>query len=146
MKTIQRFNSRMPVSRSCPRPMHVLSRAGFTLTELLVVIGIIAVLASILFVAIGRAQSRGHAAVSQNNLKQLGTGYLAHDVEQGHFMAHDQVAGGNWVEALVRREGYRPEVFLSPACSPNESVSSGHSKMAWRTTSPDSTYEHLTRV
>jgi hypothetical protein len=116
------------------------------LTELLVVIGIIGVLASILFVAIGRAQIKGQGAFSRNNLKQLSTGYIGHDVELGEFMPHAKVAEGTWVETLTRREGYKQEVFHSPACSPNQNISSGHSKMAWRTTSPESTYEHLTRV
>ena len=146
MKTIHRISTRKPAVQSCPRRLHYLHRAGFTLMELMVVIGIIGVLASILFVAIGRAQIKGHGVFSRNNLKQLSTGYIGHDVELGEFMPHEKVANGNWVETLSRREGYEQEVFHSPACSPNEGISSGHSKMAWRSTSPESTYEHLTRV
>ena len=146
MKTKQRISTKVTVRFSCPRRLQYMQRAGFTLTELLVVIGIIGVLASILFVAIGRAQNKGHGVFSRNNLKQLSTGYIGHDVELGGFMPHAKVAAGTWVETLTRREGYEKEVFHSPACSPNQNISSGHSKMAWRTTSPESTYEHLTRV
>jgi prepilin-type N-terminal cleavage/methylation domain-containing protein len=146
MKTTQRNATKVTVRISCSRRLQSMHRAGFTLTELLVVIGIIGVLASILFVAIGRAQIKGHGVFSRNNLKQLSTGYIGHDVELGGFMPHTKVAEGTWVETLTRREGYEQEVFHSPASSPNQNVSSGHSKMAWRTTSPDSTYEHLTRV
>jgi prepilin-type N-terminal cleavage/methylation domain-containing protein len=146
MKTTQRNSTKVTVRFPCSRLLQSMHRAGFTLTELLVVIGTIGVLASILFVAIGRAQIKGHGVFSRNNLKQLSTGYIGHDVELGGFMPHTKVAEGTWVETLTRREGYEQEVFRSPACSPNQNVSSGHSKMAWRTTSPDSTYEHLTRV
>ena len=142
MKTNQRISTKVTVRFSCSRRLQSMHRAGFTLTELLVVIGIIGVLASILFVAIGRAQIKGHGVFSRNNLKQLSTGYIGHDVELGGFMPHTKVAEGTWVETLTRREGYEQEGFHSPACSPNQNVSSGHSKMAWRTTSPESEYEY----
>ncbi len=146
MKTNQRISTKVTVRFSCSRRLQSMHRAGFTLTELLVVIGIIGVLASILLVAIGHVRIKGHGVFSRNNLEQLSTGYIGHDVELGGFMPHTKVAEGTWVETLTRREGYEQEAFHSPACSPNQNVSSGHSKMAWRTTSPESTYEHLTRV
>ena len=142
MKTNQRISTRVTVRFSCSRRLQSMHRAGFTLTELLVVIGIIGVLASILFVAIGRAQIKGHGVFSRNNLKQLSTGYIGHDVELGGFMPYAKVAEGTWVETLMGREGYEQEVFHSPACSPNQNVSSGHSKMAWRRFSPKSEYEY----
>jgi general secretion pathway protein G len=45
---------------------------GFTLVELLVVIGILAVLAAILFPVFSRAREKGRSAACASNLKQLG--------------------------------------------------------------------------
>jgi len=47
-------------------------RTGFTLVELLVVIGILAVLAAILFPVFARAREKARAAQCTSNLKQLG--------------------------------------------------------------------------
>ncbi|BAM03153.1 DUF1559 family PulG-like putative transporter [Phycisphaera mikurensis] len=59
------------------------ARRAFTLIELLVVISIIALLIGILLPALGAARAAGRAAACASNLKQVGIGLAAYDVDYG---------------------------------------------------------------
>ncbi len=61
-------------------------RAGFTLVELLVVIGIIAVLIGMLLPALNRAREQARRAVCLNNVRQLTTAALLYVNENGGYL------------------------------------------------------------
>lgn len=60
-------------------------RAGFSLTELLVVIGIIVLLMGILLVAIGKVQSKARRTQTENTMRQFSNACMAFQTEQGRF-------------------------------------------------------------
>jgi len=62
-------------------------RKGYTLVELIVVVGIIAVVASILFPALSAAKDRAYAAVCTSNLHQLGLGMELYHADNGVYPA-----------------------------------------------------------
>ena len=69
-----------PARRSAARPGQ-----GFTLVELLVVIGIIALLIGILLPALSRARERAREAVCSSNLHQQGLALLMYGQEWGFY-------------------------------------------------------------
>ncbi|QOV87803.1 type II secretion system protein [Humisphaera borealis] len=95
------------------------SRAGFTLVELLVVIGIIALLMSILLPSLQRAREAGNTTKCLSNLRQLGNAIMNYANENKGALVPCDVRGpatsttvDSWATLLV---GYRylsyPDVF-----------------------------------
>lgn len=60
-------------------------RRGFTLVELLIVVGIIAVLISLLLPSLHRAREGARQAVCMSNLRQLGVGMYSYASENEHY-------------------------------------------------------------
>ena len=79
---------------------------GFTLIELLVVIGIIAVLAAILFPVFAKAKEMSKRAACASNLRQIGTSLAMYRDE---YKRHKP---GHLAEHGASRRSCRPWVFL----------------------------------
>jgi len=80
------------------------ARQGFTLVELLVVVAIIAILASLLVSAIVRARGSGRQIFCENNLRQLGLAWIVYAQDNNDRLAYN--LGGTEIKRLVKRERY----------------------------------------
>src|SRR4051812_18489104 len=93
-------------------------RYGFTLLELLIVVGIIAALLAILLPTLGRMRETARRVRCLANLRQLGTALLAYTADNnGHYPFHADIGGAHpedwiWWQASrdVRKSAVAPYV------------------------------------
>ena len=92
--------------------MHNASRKkAFTLIEILVVIGIIALLAAILFPVLSRARERARATTCMNNEHQIALAILQYT--QDHTRRYPQ-PGGEWTTNIGLTNGSNSAIFQCP--------------------------------
>jgi prepilin-type N-terminal cleavage/methylation domain-containing protein len=94
------FNQRAAVNSGdalTHKPAHR-KPSGFTLVELLVVIGIIAILIAMLLPALKKAREQALAVACQSNIRQLGMAFIAFASDhQGHLPAVGNTVGPDYV-------------------------------------------------
>ena len=105
--------------------------AGFSLVELLVVVGVIAVLLALLTSAAGAAREKANRTVCLSNLRQVGAAYLVYATRYGdrvpigysnasrqfNYVIYDGVNGGPRWGALLVYAGLidTPQAFYCPS-------------------------------
>lgn len=88
-------------------------RSGFTLVELLVVIGIIAILVGILLPALNKARRAAQETQCMSNLRQFGFGFQIYaDANQG-FLPEDGPDGSNTGSQFIGRTGPNESAYDS---------------------------------
>jgi prepilin-type N-terminal cleavage/methylation domain-containing protein len=97
---------------------HPRDRPGFTLTELLVVIAVIAILAGLLLPALARAKEACRAAACKNNLRQLSLGAASYSLDNRgrlpHFLHWLWTKPGDLTSGQLYPYLKNPAIYLCP--------------------------------
>jgi prepilin-type processing-associated H-X9-DG protein/prepilin-type N-terminal cleavage/methylation domain-containing protein len=95
------------------------SRRGFTLVELLVVVGIITVLIAILMPALSKAREHANRVKCAANLRSVGQALVMYTHQYRYYPACEidgyAIAGAVWVPRLRAFTGGSKDVFLCPS-------------------------------
>ena len=118
-------------------------RRGFTLTELIVVIGLIVVLVSLLLPAVSKVKAAANSTVCLSNLRQIGTAWEMYTAEhKGRLIDYvwrtpltPEVSWYGYWPGMAERFDVRGDTLLCPVASEipysNRTRGYGNAKTAW---------------
>src|SRR5436189_274531 len=112
MATISGITANAAIPRPSNRTARV--RSGVTLVELFIALTIIAILAGLLIVIVGRVRSSASVVSCLSNLRTLGEGFRLYAVDHGGRLPDPVEANTSWEEMIARYIG-EPEAFKCPA-------------------------------
>ena len=110
-------SSRAPGLRGAADTPHATARVLFTLIEFLIVIAIIAILASMLLPALNRARERAQASNCVSNLKQIGSALTLYQGDYNDYFPKAVMYEGDnfWSKVLTDRKYVTLSVFADIA-------------------------------
>ena len=123
----------------------ITSRA-FTLTELLVTIGIVGMLSAILLPVFSAVKMKVRRTQSQNNLRHLTVAFLGYELDYGKLMSFDPKSNGSWARHMQEREDFTERSLMSPLCNLAQQRGFGDVNTAWSDSSGESKYACITRI
>jgi prepilin-type N-terminal cleavage/methylation domain-containing protein/prepilin-type processing-associated H-X9-DG protein len=98
-----------------------IGRSGFTLAEMLVVLVVITILASLLLPAISRGKAKARDVHCKSNLKQWGIVWRVYAEENGNSFSSGTSATnwarGDWLLAIMSSHQRKPDLLLCPSAT-----------------------------
>ena len=109
-----------------------ISRGGYTLTEMIVAIAVVGILASVLVPTLAKAKMRARQTICMSNMKQLGFAFISYSHDHGETVPYSKKAGNSGWVGLMKSYGITDKVLHCPMCDENNEHSLGGMRKNWR--------------